>query len=354
RQLYLTMPEVIQKHFGGIAQQGRGQRFIAWATRMNPAGGALSPFLQFVYSLRPDLAAVLPDANGKDRGAFLEWAQTHGPREMGYNPDFARPTGPRPSSHCPDVTNQQVQNDVREVTRTAIPADATVLVVGHDHPRLLEHMGRTAWHFPQTADGQPAGAASSGPAAIDQLEALRAQGAGYLLLPRTARAWLDRHSELKHHLREHYRLAVEHDTCLVYDLMGGRYEWVGSLPGVPRFAPLSIPELQPAPPRCSIIIPVHGKAALTRQCLEVLLSPPYERTTYEIIVVDDASPDETAQVLADYSGRIRVVTHTVNQGFARTCNDGAAAAGGEYLVFLNNDTIPQPGWLDALVRYRES
>src|SRR5262249_51324187 len=127
RQLYLTLPEEIQKHFGGIAQQGRGQRFIAWATRMNPAGGALSPFLQFVYGLRSDLAAVLPDANGKDRGAFLEWAQTHGPREMGYNPDFARPTGPRPSSHCPDVTNQQVQNDVHEVTRTAIPADATVL-----------------------------------------------------------------------------------------------------------------------------------------------------------------------------------------------------------------------------------
>jgi GT2 family glycosyltransferase len=107
-------------------------------------------------------------------------------------------------------------------------------------------------------------------------------------------------------------------------------------------------------PRCSIIIPVYNRASLTRRCLGALLNNPPENASFEIIVVDDASTDATQRLLGDYQERIRVVTHATNTGFAGACNDGAAAASGEYLVFLNNDTIPQPGWLDALVRHAES
>ena len=104
-------------------------------------------------------------------------------------------------------------------------------------------------------------------------------------------------------------------------------------------------------PQCSVIIPVYNKASLTRQCLDALLMRPPQSASLEIIVVDDASTDLTAQLLGAYGDRIRVVTHATNAGFATACNDGAAVAGGEYLVFLNNDTIPEDGWLDALVRY---
>lgn len=102
---------------------------------------------------------------------------------------------------------------------------------------------------------------------------------------------------------------------------------------------------------CSIIIPVHNRAALTSQCLDVLLGSPSEMASLEIVVVDDASSDSTAQVLADYADPVRVVHHEHNTGFAIACNDGAAAASGDWIVFLNNDTIPRPGWLDALLRY---
>jgi GT2 family glycosyltransferase len=68
-------------------------------------------------------------------------------------------------------------------------------------------------------------------------------------------------------------------------------------------------------------------------------------------LVDDASRDSTARLLAGYGDRIRVVTHERNSGFASTCNDGAKVASGELFVFLNNDTVPLPGWLDALVDY---
>ncbi|MDQ4099036.1 MAG: glycosyltransferase family 2 protein, partial [Chloroflexota bacterium] len=106
-------------------------------------------------------------------------------------------------------------------------------------------------------------------------------------------------------------------------------------------------------PRCSIVIPVHNQAALTQQCLDSLLAQPGEQVEFEIIVVDDASTDETHWVLAGYGGRVRIVSHPSNTGFARACNDGAALASGRDIVFLNNDTVPQPGWLDALARYAD-
>jgi GT2 family glycosyltransferase len=106
-------------------------------------------------------------------------------------------------------------------------------------------------------------------------------------------------------------------------------------------------------PRCSIVIPVHNQAALTRQCLEALLGDAVT-VSHETIVVDDASTDSTAELLSGYADRVQVVSRHENGGFAAACNDGAAAAGGEYLIFLNNDTIPTAGWLDTLVAHLEA
>ena len=103
--------------------------------------------------------------------------------------------------------------------------------------------------------------------------------------------------------------------------------------------------------RCSIIIPVYNLAAITRQCLNHLFSRLPASIEAEVVVVDDGSRDGTQACLAEFEGRIRVVTHARNRGFSTSCNDGAAVASGEHLVFLNNDTIPLDGWLDALIRY---
>lgn len=103
----------------------------------------------------------------------------------------------------------------------------------------------------------------------------------------------------------------------------------------------------------SIIIPVYNRAVITRQCLEALMAPPGEAVEHEIIVVDDASADMTPRLLRSYGSRIHVVTHGENLGFACACNDGAAAASGRLLIFLNNDTIPIRGWLEALVAYAD-
>jgi GT2 family glycosyltransferase len=106
-------------------------------------------------------------------------------------------------------------------------------------------------------------------------------------------------------------------------------------------------------PRCSIVIPVHERAGLTRQCVDTILGQP-PAVDFELIVVDDASRDETPTLLAGYGERLRVVTLETNAGFAGACNTGGGAATGELLVFLNNDTIPVTGWLDTLVAHADA
>jgi GT2 family glycosyltransferase len=102
----------------------------------------------------------------------------------------------------------------------------------------------------------------------------------------------------------------------------------------------------------SVVVPVHGRAALTERCLDSLLAGLPGRC--EVIVVDDASTDRTSDLLRCYGERIRTLTLAENVGYARACNHGAALASHETLVFLNNDTEPLAGWLDALSEHARS
>jgi len=103
-----------------------------------------------------------------------------------------------------------------------------------------------------------------------------------------------------------------------------------------------------ASPRASIVIPVYDQFAHTLACLRALAAHP-PQAPFEVVVVDDGSSDQTAAALPQVDG-LRYHRRAVNGGFIAACNDGAALAHGEILVFLNNDTVPQPGWLDALLR----
>jgi len=117
------------------------------------------------------------------------------------------------------------------------------------------------------------------------------------------------------------------------------------------------PKLQLAPgdivfaavdaPTASIVVPAFNQIGFTLQCLSAL-SQSADRCSFEVIVVDDASSDDTADRLQAIRG-LRYVRNSENLGFVGSCNAGAAQARGEYLVFLNNDTVAQPGWLDALL-----
>ncbi|MBI2948763.1 MAG: tetratricopeptide repeat protein [Verrucomicrobia bacterium] len=103
---------------------------------------------------------------------------------------------------------------------------------------------------------------------------------------------------------------------------------------------------------CSIIIPVFNQVAYTTACLEALFRNTPANLGLEIIVVDNGSADGTGDFLRRASAaerRLIPVSLPKNMGFSHACNYGAKVARGRYLLFLNNDTVPQPNWLDHLL-----
>lgn len=99
----------------------------------------------------------------------------------------------------------------------------------------------------------------------------------------------------------------------------------------------------------SIVIPVFNKCDFTFQCLRSLLHE-IDLANNEILVVDNASSDNTAEMLSYLSDYLHVITNAENRGFVDACNQGATNATGEYLVFLNNDTLVLKDWLKSLVQ----
>ena len=117
------------------------------------------------------------------------------------------------------------------------------------------------------------------------------------------------------------------------------------MPGEAPFAPFTVPASEA--PVASIVIPVFNHSAHTVRCLRSIAAHP-PAAPVEVIVVDDGSSDDTLALLRRVDG-LRLHPRLANGGFIAACNDGLALARGEYVVFLNNDTVPQPGWLDTLL-----
>ena len=105
----------------------------------------------------------------------------------------------------------------------------------------------------------------------------------------------------------------------------------------------------PAPsPTVSVVIPAYAAGEHLRACLRGLAAQTADPSSFEVIVADDHSPDDTAAV-AEAAGA-RVVRHDQNRGAAAARNSGARAARGRVLLFLDSDVVPEPGLVDAVLR----
>ena len=110
-------------------------------------------------------------------------------------------------------------------------------------------------------------------------------------------------------------------------------------------------------PKCSdptvtIIIPAYNKFELTYHCIASILLA-YNKTSYEVILADDCSNDETKNA-EDIIGNLVISRNKENLRFLRSCNKASEKARGEYIVFLNNDTEVKSYWLDELVAQHKS
>ncbi|MBB3113633.1 GT2 family glycosyltransferase [Paenibacillus phyllosphaerae] len=97
----------------------------------------------------------------------------------------------------------------------------------------------------------------------------------------------------------------------------------------------------------SIIIPSYNQAGYLKGCIESIIE--HTDLPYEIIVVDNASTDGTANYLRSLSGQVRYRIMETNRGFAGAVNVGLMMAKGQTIVLLNNDTLVTERWLDNML-----
>ena len=321
-----------------------------------------------------------------------------------------------------------------------LPARAIALVISRGDPDLLVLPGRTARHFSSNAAGDylfyhPA----CDVAALAQLAAGRAAGAGFLIIPQTSFWWLDFYPGFRQYLEQNCRrIAHAGDTGSIWALnqkpaptrtgtvaqfaglvaqFQARYErdpvvldwhsggdfkkhfpqlavWLppgrfGLLPYLDhtadivitsathriglkeagRVASAAVVRLNNAAqkisfqwksdcpagisPSVSIIVPCYNGKAMTSACLRSLFETLPQGVRCQVIAVDDCSSDGSAQMLKQWAKReprLNYLRNPVNRGFVDSCNNGAAQASGDVLVFLNNDLALLPGWLEPLLR----
>ncbi len=112
----------------------------------------------------------------------------------------------QPYGRRPNPRYERETQHLREAVCSTVPEDATVLVVSRGDDTLLQLDGRVAQHFPQSREGGWAGHhPADSEEAIGHLEALRGDGARYLVVPPTYRWWLSYYEGLRDHLESHYQ-----------------------------------------------------------------------------------------------------------------------------------------------------
>lgn len=104
----------------------------------------------------------------------------------------------------------------------------------------------------------------------------------------------------------------------------------------------------------SIIMPAYCTSATISESICSVLAQTYEK--WELIIIDDASEDNTAKIAEEYAGndkRIRLIINETNKGVAAARNTGILSAEGEYLAFLDSDDLWDKEKLDKQVRFMQ-
>lgn len=108
-----------------------------------------------------------------------------------------------------------------------------------------------------------------------------------------------------------------------------------------------------SPVRLSVIVVSAGTRDLLENCLDSLPSAT-EGVQAEVIVVDNASTDESVEHVQSKHPEVKLLENSTNRGFAQATNQGLAIASGEYALLLNSDTVAHPGSLARLIDFLDA
>jgi GT2 family glycosyltransferase len=113
-------------------------------------------------------------------------------------------------------------------------------------------------------------------------------------------------------------------------------------------APTAAPERAATAVGASIVLVSYNGSAYLKRALRSVLDDPAAAEA-EVVVVDNASADGSADLVEREFPSVRLVRSKRNLGFGQACNLGAGQSSGRYLVFLNQDTVVEPGWFGELI-----
>lgn len=140
-------------------------------------------------------------------------------------------------------------------------------------------------------------------------------------------------------------IAKGNATLQAKDLMIAHQVVVEGYQGRSKYPAFSLPNFEN--PKVSIIVPAYNKFELTYHCI-ASIALAYNKTSYEVILADDCSTDETATAETIIENLV-ISKNPENLRFLRSCNRASGIAKGEFIILLNNDTEVTSFWIDELI-----
>lgn len=110
-----------------------------------------------------------------------------------------------------------------------------------------------------------------------------------------------------------------------------------------------MPDVRHTDPFISVIIPSYNRGYILERAIKSVLQQTYRN--FELIVVDDASQDNTADILHHYSSKLHIIRHSIHSGVSAARNSGIMSARGDYIALLDSDDKWMPEKLAHQVNY---